>query len=178
MAVKICSRCKQELDLSMFSMKVVKLGRRQSRCKKCVSEVEKERGYSLYSKTKKIERNNRLAVGKCKYCSQPYLPSKLVCRKHYVVDIASKTLGVAKATLATELLRRFDANPYCPYTGELLVLGINAHLDHILSLKNRPDLKGDINNVEWISETANLSKNGFNKDEFIEFCKIVAKRCE
>lgn len=77
--------------------------------------------------------------------------------------------------MAEELLARFHQNPYCPYTGEVLTLGVNAHLDHIKSQKNHPELKGDINNIEWVSEAANLSKNGFNKDEFIEFCKLVAK---
>ena len=178
MATKVCTRCKVEKGLLMFDLKDIKKDRRQSRCKNCVSEVAKERGYSLYSKRQKDERLNRTMLGQCRVCKESALLNKRVCRKHYIVDVASKTLGVASSSIANELLKRFASNPHCPYTGELLVLGLNAHLDHILSLKNRPDLKGDINNVEWVSEIANLSKNGFNKDEFVEFCKIVAERYE
>lgn len=178
MSSKICSKCKIDLDLSMFSMKAVKIGRRQSRCKSCVSETAKEQGWSLYSRHQKDERANRVLSGKCRVCKEFVLPNKKVCRKHYVVDVANKTLGIATSTTADRLLVQLDNNPYCPYTGEALVLGVNAHLDHILSLKNRPDLKGDLDNIEWISETANLSKNGFNKDEFINFCKIVATYSE
>jgi hypothetical protein len=174
MSSKICSKCKKDLDLSMFSMKIVKTGRRQSRCKSCVSETAKERGWSLYSRHQKDERANRILLGKCRVCKEPVLPNRRICRKHYVVDVANKTIGVATSAVADQLLARLDNNPYCPYTKEALVLGVNAHLDHILSLKNRPDLKGDLENIEWVSETANLAKNGFNKDEFINFCKIVA----
>ena len=38
--------------------------------------------------------------------------------------------------------------------------------------------RGRFSNVEGIPASAKLSKNGFNKEKFIEFCQLVAKRFE
>jgi len=82
-------------------------------------------------------------------------------------------LGRCDNQVTAILIDRFNNNPVCPYTGEMLVLGVNAHLDHIESRRNRPDLARDIDNLEWISEKANLAKNGMSKNEFIQFCSLI-----
>jgi hypothetical protein len=40
---------------------------------------------------------------------------------------------------------------------------------------SEPPSRGRFSYVEGISESAKLSKNRFNKDEFIEYCKLLAK---
>ena len=130
----------------------------------------------LGKKKKKEERERRIAKGLCRYCAEKALPGHKRCGKHYIVDAANKNFGKGNAAIAEILLQRFKENPFCPYTGEKLVLGENAHLDHIKPKKNHPELKGDIENIEWVSEQANLSKSGFDKDEFIAFCKLVSSR--
>lgn len=175
---KFCFKCNQDLPLSEFWKDKHQPNGLRAYCKTCEkAKRELWRKDNLGKNQAYVAgyRQRNIAKGKCRVCSQDALPKKRVCRKHYVIDVASKTLGVASLSVANELLKRFDDKPFCPYTNEPLTLGVNAHLDHILSLKNRPDLRRDINNVEWISETANLSKNGFNKNDFIEFCKLVAK---
>lgn len=174
--MKICTRCNKELPLSEFHIKNSKTNTRQTRCKKCVQELNKIRKYKQdYAKAKE-RRKFKKELGICRACNNPCIPTKAVCEKHYILDVCNKTLGKADGNTVSILLNRFYSNPYCPYTGEKLKLGFNVHLDHIKSKKNRPDLSNDIDNVEWVSELANLSKNGFNKDEFIEFCKLVASR--
>jgi 5-methylcytosine-specific restriction endonuclease McrA len=91
-----------------------------------------------------------------------------------VSNCAKAALGRCDNQVTAILIDRFNRKPVCPYTGEMLVLGVNAHLDHIESKRNRPDLARDINNLEWISEKANLAKNGMSKDEFIQFCSLIA----
>lgn len=174
--LKCCIKCNVSKPLNEF----VKRGESyRGTCKKCYCDYHKKYGNSNRDKlnvNRAFDRKSRPDRGLCRVCTEPVIAGKRVCEKHYVVDIISKTLGKADSKTADILLIRFYQNPFCPYTGEALTLGVNAHLDHVLSLKNRPDLKGDINNIEWVSETANLSKNGFNKDEFINFCKVVANR--
>ena len=121
-------------------------------------------------------RQNRRGSGKCIVCVQDSLPNRNVCRKHYIVDVANFCLGKADTRTVDSLINKLDKTPYCPYTGETLVIGLNTHLDHILSKKNHPELKSDLSNVEWISEKANLAKGAMNRDEFIQFCKIVCSR--
>jgi 5-methylcytosine-specific restriction endonuclease McrA len=122
-----------------------------------------------------IERQNRMSQGFCKFCLQPRIVThKQLCEKHYVANCAQAALGVCNNQVTATLTDRFNSNPVCPYTGEMLILGVNAHLDHIESKRNRPDLARDINNLEWISEKANLAKNGMSKNEFIQFCSLIA----
>lgn len=177
-AERKCIKCEEIKPIELF----VKRGQGyKGVCKECYRSYHNNYAAANQSKlavTRSFNRNSRELKGLCRYCKLEAIPNKRVCEKHYIIDISSKTLGVGNIDIAKELLRRFHENPYCPYTGDPLMLGVNAHLDHILSLKNRPDLKGDIDNVEWVSETANLSKNGFNKDEFIKFCKLVSRRFE
>ncbi len=176
MATKTCSKCGVDRDIEMFRFKDRKRQLRQSSCKQCNSLLAKERGYNVRSQ--KSERMARVEMGLCRVCTRKAIDGKRVCDKHYVVDVCSKSLGTASSSIAETLLERFNQNPFCPYTGERLRLGYNAHLDHVVSVKARPDLKNDISNVEWISEKANLSKSCFSKQEFINFCKKIASRFE
>jgi 5-methylcytosine-specific restriction endonuclease McrA len=55
----------------------------------------------------------------------------------------------------------------CPYTGDKLVLGVNASIDHIKPKKRFPELASDINNIEWVSFRVNYHKYDCTKEEFI-----------
>ncbi|MEA5534171.1 hypothetical protein [Crocosphaera sp. XPORK-15E] len=123
------------------------------------------------------ERKNRMSKGLCKFCTQPRLNNHAqLCEKHFIANSAQWAIKRCNNQVIEILRQRFYKNPYCHYTGEKLVLGVNTHLDHIQSKKNNPELALDIDNVEWVSESANLAKNGMNKDEFIQFCKLIASR--
>lgn len=55
----------------------------------------------------------------------------------------------------------------CPYTGEKLVLGVNASLDHIYPVFHYPDLKNDPENVEWVTQEINEMKRDRTPQEFL-----------
>jgi CRISPR/Cas system Type II protein with McrA/HNH and RuvC-like nuclease domain len=63
----------------------------------------------------------------------------------------------------------------CYITGEKLILGKNAGLDHLLPQNKRPDLKNDINNVRWVDKKINEMKRDLTTTEFIDICKKIAK---
>ncbi|WP_146134153.1 hypothetical protein [Chlorogloea sp. CCALA 695] len=176
---KICSSCKIELPITSYWKDRSKPSGVRAYCKECSNTSSK--AWQRQNNTRMTALNlqfraSRRGSGKCVVCKEDALKNRNVCKKHYVVDIAKASLGRADLQTVQILIEKFELNPFCIYTGEKLTLGINAHLDHILSRKNHPELKEDLDNVEWISEKANLAKNSMDKEEFIEFCKLIYSR--
>lgn len=63
----------------------------------------------------------------------------------------------------------------CAYTGELLILGDNASLDHKM-----PKSRGgeDVSsNLQWVTWNVNDCKRALTHDEFVALCRKVAFRC-
>ena len=103
--------------------------------------------------------------------------SKQFCEYHFLCDLARKRLGIGIKTGGLALKEKLDAQNYCcAYTNEPLVLGKNAQLDHILPVSRFPELRGDLDNVEWVAAKVNHAKNAMTKDEFLAFCKIISQR--
>ncbi len=129
----------------------------------------------------KINRNitqgNRLKKGECKFCNQLRLPNhNRLCEKHWFVSIATFNIGIATTEIANILKQKLVSQNYkCPYTGEILIPGVNCHLDHIYSKHRFPELKSNLDNVEWVSEKANIAKQTMTKKEFTDFCGIIYK---
>jgi len=121
------------------------------------------------------ERRNRIEKGLCRFCVRPrLLNSNQLCEDHYIGNAIKCAIGKCDKETVAILKARFYDRPYCPYTGEKLIFGVNTHIDHVESKKNRPDLAKELNNLEWVSDRANLAKNGMSKQEFIQFCSLVA----
>lgn len=176
MSTKQCISCYSILALNLFPVRSKAKNLYQNKCKKCTKEIAISRGYTCSKESQKINRHKRQESGKCSYCSSLKMEDKKVCEKHYIAQVVDAATGRSDNNTINYFREKFHSNPYCPYTGEKLILGVNAHLDHIKSKKNCPELSKEFSNLEWISEMANLSKNSFNKEEFISFCKSVAAR--
>lgn len=183
MDTKVCRSCKLTLPLTQFYKQKDGVQGVKSWCKQCANAktTERMRIYRKNNPTKNKEnqakhKRQRLEKGLCKHCSRPILPARKVCEWHCLVDLAATSLGRANSALVEALLKKYKSNPVCPYTGEKLIIGLNAHLDHIYPGSRYPELKDTLDNVEWISEKANLAKNDMTKNEFIYFCKLVSSR--
>jgi 5-methylcytosine-specific restriction endonuclease McrA len=62
----------------------------------------------------------------------------------------------------------------CVYTGERLIPGRNASIDHV-----QPRSRGGrdaVANVQWVTKLVNHSKTTMTHEEFVAFCHAVAKR--
>jgi hypothetical protein len=118
----------------------------------------------------------RLAEGRCKSCGGPQMPnSKALCEKHWFNGIATfsgiKENWNTRGEIVKDLLEK--QNRVCPYTGVILVPGINASLDHKNPKCRFPKLYGDINNLEWIDLKVNEMKRYLTTNELIALCHWI-----
>jgi len=96
-----------------------------------------------------------------------------VCFECYLKAHASTNLGASRHwTILRDKL--ISQNYRCAYTGEQLVLGINASVDHAFPKKRFPDLSRDPSNIEWVTREINLAKRDLTREEFISMCSKVA----
>lgn len=80
-----------------------------------------------------------------------------------------------KSGLWMSLKEKLEAQNFkCAYTGEAIVPGINASIDHIV-----PASRGGSDgpeNLQWVSKVINLMKTSMTHDEFIAMCKRISER--
>ena len=64
----------------------------------------------------------------------------------------------------------------CAISGEDLIPGANMSLDHIKPTSVYPDLKNDINNVQWVTKWVNVAKWNLDMDDFVKRCVNIVNR--
>ena len=121
--------------------------------------------------------NKNRAKGLCYSCAEkPVTGTVSYCRQHWIAQAAWRAglRGKGQWIALEELLKRQGGK--CPYTGRVLVLGVNASVDHKKPRSLFPSLIGDIENLEWVDVEVNRAKRAMAKDEFIALCKLIAER--
>lgn len=142
--------------------KLASIGGTGVRCESC--QLKRRIQNQEYEKTKKIK-------NQCLYCKAS-ATVKAVCELCYCKRVAISRLGIGK--FGKDLLIKLNNQEYkCPYTGNKLVLGENAALDHKLPVSRFPDRAKDIENVEWTTREVNLAKNNRTPEEFIKFIESI-----
>lgn len=118
-------------------------------------------------------RRKKVLNGICRYCSVQSLAHADSCERHWFTHVARKRLG--NAALWVEIRDKLIAQNYqCPYTGEKLVLGVNASLDHIKPKSKFEAIASDLENVEWVRIDVNFAKRAKSKEDFILMCRTIA----
>lgn len=112
--------------------------------------------------------------GKCVQCGIPKIGVVgLYCEHCMLRTAARRWLGDSKKWPSLlELLK--SQNYKCAYTGETLILGDNASVDHKV-----PRSRGGTNtleNVQWVIWRVNRSKTDMTHDEFLSMCKSIAAK--
>lgn len=127
-------------------------------------------------KDAKIAFLKRIEKGQCGQCKLPIMPhNKYFCEKHWYIQAATDNLGSQSVENGKLLKNKMEKQNYrCPYTNELLIPGLNCHVDHIKPRSRFPELIHNIDNLEWVLDKVNMAKRNMTKEEFIEFCKIIA----
>jgi hypothetical protein len=127
------------------------------------------------ARQKSIQRRKR-ETGNCIRCSLGNLAVAAgMCRKCWFKKIAGDCLGARGAALqptaeALELLWEKQGG-VCVYTGEALVPGSTASLDHRLPQSRGGD--HSITNLQWVAFHVNIGKGNLTHDEFLELCARV-----
>ena len=122
----------------------------------------------------KSRRVTKTTLGICRSCSLPvFANSKLYCEKHWYAQVALN--NKLKKTLVPELRALAIGQKYiCPYTGDLLIPGLNMSLDHI----NPKSKEGtnNISNLQWINTDVNYMKRNLNEKDFLSLCHKIVKK--
>jgi len=180
----ICNSCR---DKALEKHEELEENRRQAKvCRICGLDKPAPRSKMCSNCSKKYvgygeQRRITLSVaGKCTSCSgelgdfseiQNSKKSK-VCRQCFLRRLAGTYLK--NPDLGFKLERKLMDQEYkCPYSGKILVLGVNASIDHIYPQSRFPDKKYDLSNLEWVDLYINLLKRDMTKDEFISLIRNI-----
>lgn len=172
---KTCTKCGTRKHVKLF-VYLKSETRHHSWCRSCMNKAANARYYAHRTKPEKLRlrqyhkrrRAKFLKQGRCDRCGKHQLPNSKMCELHYLTTASHYSLGIQTKKAAQLLLDKFNAGGRkCPYTREPLILSVNAQLDHILPRSRFPELKHDIDNVEWISAVANRAKHDMTKKEFL-----------
>ncbi len=119
-------------------------------------------------------RARKEAAGECVDCREPALVPSRYCRRHAMGNILRKH-GIP-AERYEEFWRKLETQGFrCHYTGEPLVPGVNASIDHRIPT-SRGGSKTDIENCVWCDRNVNAFKRDLTEEEFVQRCKAVAER--
>ncbi len=118
----------------------------------------------------------RLARGLCAGCSNPAINGCKRCENCSIKQIARVNLGYAVKTGAWRLLKEKLAaqNFTCAYSGERLVVGANASLDHILPRSRGGD--NSLDNLQWVTLSVNYMKRDLTHEEFLALVSTIHYR--
>lgn len=164
--------------------------REMGACISCGSKVQAEMGKAFCSdcrlrkNLRAGERRDRLSkLGICWSCAKnPFiavLGSRImsgskVCERCYMRRKTTSVLGsLSGIAIVTEKLKQ--QNYRCAYTGELLILGVNDSLDHIIPASRYPEGRHDPNNLEWVTRSVNVMKWDRTPTEFMAIINSIAK---
>lgn len=153
---RICYVCRKEMVLNSdnFYVNNTKNKGFEYCCKSCSKYRLSKYNKELTSEKRKVKnektkefREKQFDKGLCKVCKQPRLFDLKVCKKHHLADLSYKHLGTT--TRWEELEKLLEKQDYkCIYTGDELILGINASVDHIKPLSQNPELNNSIENLQ------------------------------
>jgi len=101
------------------------------------------------------------------------LPSITLCQKCWFSQLAGNAGDRKIAEAIAALWHKQEGK--CAYTGEVLIPGVNASLDH----KIPKHMGGDnrIDNLQWTTKQINLhTKRWMSHDQFITMCSNVVHK--
>lgn len=116
--------------------------------------------------------NKQKELGLCIFCKNKKLQYSNLCKKHFFINIATATLK--NKNLAAGIEELFYAQEEkCYLTGEQLILGKNASLDHIIPQSKDKSLIENLHNLRWCTKDVNRLKNSFDYDTLIKVCRNI-----
>jgi 5-methylcytosine-specific restriction endonuclease McrA len=132
-------------------------------CKGCQSKI---------TEATRKNRAKKIAEGGCGQCCGVGVVATVgkVCWRCWLRERAYAATGSSNDWKALDDLWQKQGGR-CAYTGDMLVPGANASIDHILP-KARGGALG-IGNLQWVTLTVNRAKRELTNDEFFALCRRV-----
>ena len=141
-----------------------------TRCQACVEKGKARR---------QANQHTFLETGLCGTCGRyPYLPamsanpSYRLCEECYLRKTSKQRLGSMRYWQQIRQ-KLYDQYFKCAYTGQILVLGQNASLDHRYPIHSHPHLKNDPNNTEWVLQEINEMKRNRSPEQFLTLIRQI-----
>jgi hypothetical protein len=123
-----------------------------------------------------VSYRTRVLSGQCVFCKEAATAGAF-CLHHWFKNIGSSHhLTKSNGGIALLKLLWEEQNGRCSVTGEQLVPGVNASLDHIT-----PVSKGgrtEKSNLRWVTLQVNHIKWDLTDDEFLGLCRLIVNRAE
>jgi len=142
----LCSSCGRERE-----------DKNKNYCKKCRGDIKK------FSK-------RRLENGLCAKCSNPKLENSDSCLRCWMISIAYRRIKTGRLAYIIEELWE-EQNGICALTGETLIPGVNASLDHIIPVSQGGTDEKE--NLRWTLKTVNLFRCVESDQDFFALCLKV-----
>jgi hypothetical protein len=126
---------------------------------------------------------DRAATGTCTQCgSLPAMPGTArskgpSCETCYLKKKAKDRLGSCRHAAAIKAVLEAQ-NWRCALSGELIVLGVNDALDHILPVQRFPNRRKDPGNVQWTTREVNYMKLHRTPGEFLGLLTTIISHCK
>lgn len=148
----------------------------QGKCGICGHERDAETVYCSTCREKQAKRQQsvyarRLANACCHRCGQSLGEARgKTCIPCSLKSIARKRLG--NEARWEELLTLFEKQEKrCAISGQQLMFGLNASLDHKLATSRGGT--HDLQNLQWVTKQVNEAKNSHSETELIEMCYAI-----
>lgn len=167
---RICSVCKIYKNRICFYEHPTGFNGLQPKCKKCCSLIGKS-PKALQIKKKLYYKRKRTKC--CVACGAQNIVNNVHCQVCWFKDKAGQRAGGRENVDAIIKLWN-EQDGKCFYTGEKLIPGKNASLDH--QDPRSKNGSNDVSNLRWVSLKVNLIKSNLNHEEFIDFCKGICDR--
>lgn len=115
-------------------------------------------------------RRSRLERGTCADCGLAPPSVRIQCLRCWYDNVAQRY-----RIDAADLCQLWEhQGGCCALTGETLIPGVNASLDHVVPVKRGGT--ADITNVRWVTIIVNQAKRDFGDPDFFDMCRKIAAR--
>jgi hypothetical protein len=118
--------------------------------------------------------NRRLEDGLCIDCGKISIKDNRLCEICYLKKTACKRIGDTSKWNELKLIFE-NQKALCPYSGQKLVIGWNADLDHKVPTANGGS--NDLNNLQWVYSPINIMKWHWSEAEFFDLVSKVYEYC-
>jgi 5-methylcytosine-specific restriction endonuclease McrA len=157
--------------------------KQQGICRRCRKAPVKEGRASCapcleqHAKETQARQLRRAGAKGCSKCSNERLQAPLkkpLCEVCYLKQTAYSTAG--SKSLWQLLKEKLEAQDYkCAYTGQRLLLGWNASLDHVLPTSLYPHLRAEPFNLVWTCRGFNTWKKNRTPEQLLELGQALVR---